>query len=90
MDKIISDLASRLNNSVTYFLHGGCYIFAKQLRDTIGGDLFYLLDDYHFVVKVDDKFYDASGNVTKKYRDSRMITESEFLKRSKLNNQIRC
>lgn len=75
---------SGIENPVTYYLNGGCYIFAKQLQEKLGGKIWYLTVEHHFVVELNTRFYDSSGNVTKQYINSKRITESEFLKRPKL------
>lgn len=72
-----------------YYLNGGCYIFANKLKNKIGGEIKYLLDEYHFILKKDDKLYDASGNVTQKYKNSRIITEEDALKRKKIIKSIK-
>lgn len=83
--KIIETLrGKRLYN----YLNGECYVFAKMLRDKIGGTLRYLILEQHFILEKDNKLYDASGNVTKQYRNSRYITEEEFNNRSKLKQGI--
>lgn len=87
---IISNInyTSGIKNPVHYYLNGGCYIFAKKLQSIVGGDLYYLVKDYHFLLKLLDKYYDASGNVTSKYSNCKMISEREFLSRKKLRDSI--
>ena len=89
--QIIQELnkTSGIKNPVYYYLNGGCYIFAKQLQQIIGGAIYYLLLEHHFVVEINNKFYDASGNVTKKYKDCKKIAEEEFQKRIKLKKSIK-
>lgn len=76
-------------DKLNYYLNGGCYIFANKLKGKIGGEIKYLLDEYHFILKKDDKLYDAFGNVTKKYRNSRIISEEDALKRKKIIKSIK-
>ena len=80
---------SGIKNPVQYYLNGGCYIFAKQLQEKVGGKLWYLLLEHHFVVGINNKFYDSSGNVTKQYINSKRITEEEFMSRQKLADTIK-
>ena len=89
--KLIQELnkSSGLERPTYYYLNGGCYIFAKGLQYNIGGYIRYLIDDYHCVLEYKGKLYDTTGNVTKKYKDSRYISEDEFLNRPKLHNTIR-
>jgi len=71
-----------------YYLNGGCYIFAKELQRYFDGKIYYLLNEYHIVIKINGKLYDASGNVSEKYKYSRKMTEDEFLSRKKLSGSI--
>lgn len=84
MDIIIKRIICDTNKSVSYYLNGGCYVFAKALKSIIGGDILYLINDYHFVVKIENKLYDASGNVTKKYQSNKYLEEKDFFRRTKL------
>lgn len=77
------------NRDINYYINGGCYIFASKLKQLVGGDILYLVNEYHFVLKLDNKLYDASGNVTSKYRGSRFITEQEFMQRKRLVKEFR-
>lgn len=79
---------SGFKNPINYYLNGGCYIFAKKLQEQIGGKLWYLLVEQHFVIELNNKFYDSSGNVTKQYINSKRITEEEFRSRKKLYSSI--
>ena len=91
MQKLIDNIiqSSNIKNPIHYYLNGGCYIFAKKLRELNPDvELIYLLREYHFVVKYDNKLYDVTGNVTNKYRGSTYISEEEFLRRTKLANSI--
>lgn len=75
--------------AVHYYLNGGCYIFAKKLKNLVGGDLRYLTLENHFILELGNKLYDSTGNVTSKYSDSRYITEAEFNSRNKLRNSVK-
>ena len=80
---------SGIENPVSYYLNGGCYIFAKQLQEKLGGKIWYLTVEHHFVVELNTRFYDSSGNVTKQYINSKRITEDEFMNRKKLVKAIK-
>ena len=82
---IVSHLRGSLEH---YYLNGGCYIFAKKLQSIIGGDLYYLVDEYHFILRYSNKYYDVTGNVTSRYKNCKMLTEIEFLSRKKLRSSI--
>lgn len=80
---------SGIENPVRYYLNGGCYIFAKQLQEKLGGKIWYLTVEHHFVVELNTRFYDSSGNITKQYINSKRITEDEFMNRKKLVTTIK-
>lgn len=80
---------SKEKNPVEYFTKGGCYIFAKQLQEEFKGDIYYLLEYAHFVLNINGKFYDATGNVTNLYKSSRMIPEAEIMARKKIMKGIK-
>jgi len=78
-----------VRNVVKYYQDGGCYIFAKRLKQScLHGNIRYLLNEHHFIVEINNKLYDTTGNVTNKYSKSKFITEEEFLKREKLVQSI--
>lgn len=80
---------SGIENSVSYFLNGGCFLFAKELQGKLGGILQYLLVEHHVILEIDGILYDSSGNVTSKYEKSKYITENELRQRPKLFNTIK-
>lgn len=84
VDKVIQRIKQSSNKTTHYYLNGGCYKFAKILQYYIGGDIMYLLQEEHCVLKVGDKLYDATGNVTNKYKCSKMIDESVMVSRNKI------
>lgn len=86
---ILSIINSLRDKDLYIYLNGECYIFAKKLRNKIGGTLRYLTLEHHFVLEKDNKLYDASGNVTKLYINSKYITEEEFNNRCKLKQGIK-
>lgn len=79
---------SGIKNPIYYYLNGGCYVFAKQLQEKVGGIIWYLTVEHHFVVEINNKLYDSSGNVTSSYLHSKRISEKEFMNRPKLVNCI--
>lgn len=52
------------------FLNGMCYWFAYILQARFGGETFYDQLDGHFVQKIAERLYDASGDVTDERRAS--------------------
>lgn len=51
-----------------FFLNGYCYWFANILVQRFHGTLVYDGVENHFMAKIGDDYYDASGNVTNLYR----------------------
>jgi hypothetical protein len=91
MDLYIRQILKETKKEVNYFLNGGCYIFAKKLKGIFtNGNILYLLKEYHFVFEYEHKFYDASGNVSQKYANSKYIYEEDFLQRKKLVREFFC
>ena len=67
-----------LDNPVYFFTHGGCYRFAKMLQNEIGGEIYYIKSYQHFVLYYNGLFYDVTGNVTKYYKNEKMLRETEM------------
>lgn len=76
------------SNPIYYYTHGGCYIFAKYLQEQIGGNIFYLKNYDHFILEYNNKFYDITGNVSKLYKNEKMLTEDEIKQRKNILKQI--
>ncbi len=55
------------------FLNGMCYWFSYILQGRFGGKTLYEQVDGHFLQEIDGRLYDASGDVTEKYRSSRFL-----------------
>lgn len=96
MDKIrilgiISDFIEHSKKPKEYYIHGGCYIFATYLKTRIKDiQIYYLKNEYHFIVEYQKKLYDITGNVTNKYKESKKISEEEMIQRyPKLIKQYR-
>ena len=88
IEEIIRNIKKQTGKSQYYYLNGGCYKFAKMLQDSIGGEIIYLVNEAHCVLKLNGKLYDVTGNVTVKYVGSRSISEEELLKRTKLVSRL--
>ena len=84
MQKIINNLVYKLNKPIPFFLNGGCLIFAKELQNIVGGEILYLKEEAHVVLKLNNKLFDASGNVTNIYKNSSCLNEKELLERPKI------
>lgn len=46
------------------FLCGNCYWFAKILEIRFNGEICYLPIENHFITKIENKYYDISGELT--------------------------
>jgi len=84
----IKHILMQANKPVSFFLNGGCLWFAKALQKRIGGNLRYLTQDAHVVLEINQKLYDASGNVSNRYKDSKYITEEELNQRPRLLKEL--
>ncbi len=45
------------------FTNGNCYHFALILKELFMGIIYYNLDEGHFITRIDDKYYDITGEV---------------------------
>jgi hypothetical protein len=45
------------------FLYGCCYWFAFILKERFGADIYYNQIDNHFAAKINDRFYDVTGEI---------------------------
>lgn len=88
IEAIVRETATSLGKTVYELLNGGCLAFALALQKKTGGTLRYLVNEYHVVLDLNGKLYDASGNVTKQYSNSKYITEDELMKRRTLINEL--
>ena len=43
------------------WLNGNCYYFALILSDRFDGEIYYQPKDNHFISKIDDRYFDYSG-----------------------------
>ena len=64
---MIQNFINLFDSSRDLFLNGMCYYFAVILKERFGGKIYYSLSDNHFVTKIGDGLYDASGDVTYYY-----------------------
>lgn len=63
-DKIsILNFIDSFSNIKKSFLEGKCFWFSYILKELFNGEIYYSQIDNHFVCKIDDIFYDASGIV---------------------------
>ena len=85
---IISDILTQSQKPVSFFLTGGCLWFAKVLQNKVGGSLRYLTEEAHVCLELEQRLYDATGNVTNKYKNSKYISEEELKKRPRLLKEL--
>ena len=83
IEKEIKDIKdnSKYSRPVFEYTHGKCYEFAKELRNRLGGEIVYLVREEHALLKIDNKLYDVTGNMSKLYSGEKEIPEEEMLKR---------
>jgi hypothetical protein len=62
--KFIEDMcAGHKEAMVEIFAHGYCYWFAVILSERFCGEIYYLEIENHWITKIEDKFYDVTGEV---------------------------
>lgn len=85
IEKEIKDIKdnSKYDKPVFVYTHGKCYEFAKELQSRLGGEIVYLVRMEHALLKIDNKLYDVTGNVSNLYKGEKEITEEEMLIRYK-------
>lgn len=45
------------------FTSGNCYYFAVILKDRFNGEIYYLPIENHFISKINNKYYDITGEI---------------------------
>ena len=68
-------------NSDANWLHGNCYYFAIILKDRFpeNSDIYYDVTNGHFVCKIEDYLFDASGIYYKLNKQENSILDSSAL-----------
>lgn len=46
------------------FMSGNCYYFAVILKDKFNGQIYYLPNKNHFICKINNEYYDITGNAS--------------------------
>lgn len=72
------------NAIVKTFTIGYCYYFALILSHRFGGKILYDKNEGHFVTKIGRYIYDINGDITEKYKNTKLLEEKEW----KENEQI--
>ena len=88
IQSIVDQLIKESGKSRSYFLNGGCLIFALLLKRVCGGQLRYLKQENHVILVVERSLYDATGNVTNKYKHSAYLKEDELWIRKNLLREL--
>ena len=90
IEKEIKDIKdnSKYSRPVFEYTHGKCYEFAKELRSRLGGEIVYLVNIEHALLKINNKLYDVTGNVSKVYIGEKEITEEDMLKKYKCFREV--
>lgn len=64
-DEEILDFIDKFGDSREAMKGEMCYWFARILAERFGGEVIYQSVDCHFCTLIENRFYDASGNITK-------------------------
>lgn len=64
LEEEISEFIHRRFDSNCRWLDGNCYYFALILKDRFGGEIYYDIIYGHFMLRIDDDFYDWTGKTT--------------------------
>ena len=82
---IIEKIRKEEINAVNRYTNGECLVLALYLKKYFPkGHVIYLVRLYHFVFKLEGKYFDITGNVTSKYKNEKQIKYEEFRQRKKL------
>ena len=75
-------------HTVYEYLHGGCYAFAKALSIRYNGIVYVNRKEEHCVVKINNKFYDITGErkINKEYHMFRTKEEKIIAKEYRLSD----
>ena len=69
----IQTIISSNEKTKQQYLNGDCLVFAEKLKKLCDGIILYLPEYKHFILLKNKKYYDASGNVTNQYKNSKTI-----------------
>jgi len=61
------------------FLKGFCYYFSIILQERFGGEILYEPVEGHFIIKIDDRYYDIRGDVTYMYCNKTLYIKEEWI-----------
>lgn len=73
IQEYIEDFRSTHDNAVYEYTHGKCMTFALLLENKFGGELIYLPLQAHFVLYLNGKMWDITGNVSKVYAKEKRV-----------------
>lgn len=60
------------------FSQGHCYYFAVILKERFNGVILYDKENGHFVTKIDNNIYDITGDITKFYKNKKLLNKEEL------------
>jgi len=70
----------QFHGAETVFLYGMCYWFSYILQGRFGGTMMYEQVENHFVQEIGGRLYDASGDVTELYGQSKTLMRWDEMK----------
>ena len=81
MDKKVLDFIRGLSDKTdtSLFLSGYCYYFAQILLSRFPYGVLMYHHSNHFMVDINGRLYDASGDVTEKYSDNMITTWDDLV-----------
>lgn len=63
--KFINTFKAKYKNEIEYiFMNGQCYWFSFILKERFKGEIYYVPVYIHFITKINDRYYDITGEVT--------------------------
>lgn len=83
---MITKFISDFNSTEDKFQNGYCFYFALMLKFRFGGRILYEPIFGHFVLELENRLYDSTGDVTDKYDVGIMYDESVWSEQKSIVN----
>lgn len=61
------------------FMCGNCYWFAHILTSRFGGNIMYMPVDNHFISKIDGRYFDVRGDITRDVENAKMYFWNTYI-----------
>jgi len=79
----ITEFIQQFRGCEEVFLFGMCYWFAHILTSRFGGEILYHAVDNHFIARINERLWDARGDVTSIYSREDLVLWDEYEKTDK-------